>query len=128
MLTQKVVGYLSESTTIVEAKGDCYAGLCCTGKLFTGIGLCKKGVFIEQNGQRRIIRSGSFPRLYLKVINDNQQNRHQYLYSIDGESYLPACDPFPLRAGYWKGIRIGLFCYGPDGMAQFDSFRQSVLR
>ena len=128
MLTQKVVGYLSENTTIVEAKGDCYAGLCCTGKLFTGIGLCKKGVFIEQNGQRRLIKSGSFPRLYLKVINDSQQNRHQYFYSIDGESYLPACDPFPLRAGYWKGIRVGLFCYGPDGMAQFDSFRQSVLK
>ncbi len=128
MLTQKVVGYLSESTTIVEAKGDCYAGLCFTGKLFTGIGLCKKGVFIEQNGQRSLIKSGSFPRLYLKVINDSQQNRHQYFYSIDGESYLPACDPFPLRAGYWKGIRVGLFCYGPDGMAQFDTFRQSVLK
>jgi hypothetical protein len=96
--------------------------------LFTGIGLCKKGVFIEQNGQRRIIREGSFPRLYLKVINDNQQNLHQYFYSTDGKSYLPACEAFPLRAGYWKGIRIGLFCYGSDGMAQFDSFRQSVLR
>ena len=128
MLTQKVVGYLSESTTIVETKGDCFAGICCTGKLFTGIGLCKKGIFIEQNGERRIIRPGSFPRLYLKIINDNQQNRHQYFYSTDGKSYLSACDPFPLRAGYWKGIRIGLFCYGPDGMAQFDSFRQSVLK
>ena len=128
MLTQKVVGYLSESMTVVESKGDCYAGLFCSGKLFTGIGLCKKGVFIEQNGQRRIILTGSFPRLYLKVTNDSQQNSHQYFYSIDGKSYLPACAPFAMRAGYWKGIRVGLFCYGSNGMAQFDSFQQKVLQ
>lgn len=42
MLTQKVVGYLSESTTVFEAEGDCYAGLFCSGKLFTGIGLAKR--------------------------------------------------------------------------------------
>ena len=128
MLTQKVIGYQSESTTIVEASGDCYAGLFCSGKLFTGIGLSKNGVFIEQNGLRRLIQPGTFPRLYLKITNDCQQNRHQYFYSTDGETYLPACDPFPMRGGYWKGIRVGLFCYGTDGMALFDAFRQSVLK
>ena len=128
MLTQKVIGYQSESTTIVEASGDCYAGLFCSGKLFTGIGLSKNGVFIEQNGLRRLIQPGTFPRLYLKITNDCQQNRHQYFYSTDGETYLPACDPFPMRGGYWKGIRVGPFCYGTDGMALFDAFRQSVLK
>ena len=128
MLTQKVVGYLSESTTAVEAEGDCYAGLFCSGKLFTGIGLCKKGVFIEKNGQRTIIQPGTFPRLYLRITNDCEQNRHQYFYSTDGETYLPACDPFPMRGGYWKGIRVGLFCYGPDGKADFDFFQQKVTQ
>ena len=128
MLTQKVIGYQSESTTVVETSGDCYAGLFCSGKLFTGIGLCKNGVFIEQNGHRTLIKSGTFPRLYLKITNDCQQNRHQYFYSTDGETYLPACDPFPMRGGYWKGIRVGLFCYGPDGKAQFDEFQQKIQR
>jgi len=128
MLTQKVVGYLGESTTAVEAEGDCYAGLFCSGKLFTGIGLCKKGVFIEKNGQRTIIQPGTFTRLYLKITNDCEQNRHQYFYSTDGETYLPACDPFPMRGGYWKGIRVGLFCYGPDGKADFDFFQQKVTQ
>ena len=128
MLTQKVVGYLSESTTVVEAEGDCYAGLFCSGKLFTGIGLSKKGVFIEKNGQRTIIQPGTFPRLYLRITNDCEQNRHQYFYSTDGETYLPACDPFPMRGGYWKGIRVGLFCYGPDGKADFDFFQQKVTQ
>ena len=128
MLTQKVVGYLSESSTVVEAKGDCYAGLFCSGKLFTGVGLCKKGVFIEKNGQRTIIKSGTFPRLYLRITNDCEQNRHQYFYSTDGVTYLPACDPFPMRGGYWKGIRVGLFCYGQDGKAYFDFFQQKVTQ
>ena len=128
MLTQKVIGYQSESTTIVEATGDCYAGLFCSGKLFTGIGLSKNGVFIEQNGHRTPIQQGTFARLYLKITNDCEQNRHQYFYSTDGETFLPACDPFPMKGGYWKGIRVGLFCYGPDGMAHFDAFRQSILK
>ena len=128
MLTQKVIGYQSESTTIVEAKGNCYAGLFCSGKLFTGIGLCQNGIFIERNGHRTLILPGSFSRLYFKLTNDCQQNRHQYFYSTDGESYLPACDPFPLKGGYWKGIRVGIFCYGPDGMAHFDRFEQKVLQ
>ena len=128
MLTQKVVGYKSESITVVEATGDCYAGLFCSGKLFTGIGFCKNGIFIELNGHRTLIQPGDYPRLYLKITNDCEQNRHQYFYSTDGEIYLPACDPFPMRGGYWKGIRVGLFCYGPDGMAHFDYFCQSVLK
>jgi hypothetical protein len=31
-----------------------------------------------------------------------------------------------MHSGYWKGIRVGLFCYGTDGKAQFDCFRQQV--
>ena len=128
MLTQKVIGYQSESITIVEASGDCYAGLFCSGKLFTGIGLSKNGVFIEQNGHRKLIQPGSFPRLYLKITNDCEQNRHQFYYSTDGKSFIAAGDSFPMRGGYWKGIRVGLFCYGSDGMAHFDAFRQSILK
>jgi hypothetical protein len=28
-----------------------------------------------------------------------------------------------MRSGYWKGIRVGLFCYGDGGKAEFDYFR-----
>lgn len=50
MLTQKVVGYQSESTTLLTSSGDCYAGLFCSGKTFRGIGLCKDGIFVEAQG------------------------------------------------------------------------------
>ena len=124
MLTQKVVGYQSESTTLLTIAGHCYAGLCCSGKYFRGIGLCKEGVFVESQGQREVIQKGKFQKLWVRINNDCQANRHQFSYSTDGTRFIQAGDAFPMRAGYWKGIRVGLFCYGNSGKAAFDSFAQ----
>ena len=126
MLTQKVIGYQSESTTLVSASGNCYAGLFCSGKLFRGIGLCKEGVFIEAHGERLIVKQGKYNQVWLRITNDCIENRHQFYFSTDGEHYEPAGEAFPMRAGYWKGIRVGLFCYGPSGKAAFDFFEQRV--
>ena len=126
MLTQKVVGYQSESTTVVEASGDNFAGLFCSGKLFKGIGLCEDGVYLEMGGERQLVEKGRFARVWLRISNDCVQNRHQFYYSLDGKTFRPAGEPFPMRGGYWKGIRVGLFCYGISGKAQFDSFQQKV--
>ena len=129
MLTQKVVGYQSESTTLLSAQGSDYqAGLFCSGKLFRAIGLCPQGVFVEAHGQRHIVKAGRFSRLYLRVSNDSEQNRHKFYYSTDGKHWTAAGDTFTMRAGYWKGIRVGLFCYGRDGTAHFDYFHQQVQR
>ncbi len=122
MLTQKVIGYMSESTTLLTQTGQCYAGLFCIGRQFRAIGLCQQGVFVEANGQRQIVKAGKYPKLYLRITNDCQQNSHQFAYSTDGQKFTPVGEPFPMRAGYWKGIRVGLFCYGHDGQAQFDYF------
>jgi beta-xylosidase len=126
MLTQKVVGYQSESTTLLTSSGDCYAGLFCSGKTFRGIGLCKDGIFVEAQGQREIILKGKFQKLWVRVTNDCQANRHQFSFSTDGLHFTTAGEPFPLRSGYWKGIRVGLFCYGKSGRAAFDEFTQKV--
>ena len=126
MLTQKVVGYQSESTTLLTSYGDCYAGLFCSGKTFRGIGLCKDGIFVEAQGKREIILRGKFPKLWVRVTNDCQANRHQFSFSTDGLHFTTAGEPFPLRSGYWKGIRVGLFCYGKSGRAAFDEFTQKV--
>ena len=134
MLTQKVIGYKSESTTLLTASGNCYAGLFCSGKLFRGIGICPQGIFIEANGQRQIIdpNVGTNPEIptpiYFRVTNDCEQNRHQFSYSTNGKDFIAAGDSFPMRGGYWKGIRVGLFCYGTEGKAQFDSFRMDIQK
>ena len=128
MLTQKVVGYQSESTTLLTAKGDCYAGIFCSGKQFRGVGVCPQGIFVEVNGERQIAVKGSFSQLYLRVKDDCQSNSHQFFYSLDGVSFIPVGDVFSMRSGYWKGIRVGLFCYGKDGKAQFDKFEQVIKK
>lgn len=127
MLTQKVVGYRSESTTLLCSKGSCYAGLFCIGKQFNAIGLCPQGIYTEFGGKKQIVQQGKFKQLYLRVTNDCQQNRHQFLYSTDGQTFIPIGEPFPMRAGYWKGIRTGLYCYGQNGQAQFDYFHTTVI-
>ena len=128
MLTQKVVGYQSESTTLLTATGNCYAGLFCSGKTFRAIGLCKEGIFIEANGQRSILVKGHPKTLWLRVTNDCQENCHQFAYSTDGIHFTPLGESFAMRSGYWKGIRVGLFCYGTSGEAQFDTFTQRVIQ
>lgn len=124
MLTQKVIGYQSKSTTLLTTQGDCYAGLFCSGKEFRGIGLCKEGVFMESHGKRQIVAKGKHKQLWLRVSNDCTANRHQFSYSTDGQHFVSIADAFPMRSGYWKGIRVGLFCYGNSGKAQFDWFTQ----
>ncbi len=126
MLTQKVVGWQSESTTMMESSGDNFAGLFCSGKEFRGIGLCKDGIYVEVGGQRQLVQKGRFALVWFRVTNDCQQNRHQFYFSLDGEHFISAGEAFPMRGGYWKGIRTGLFCYGNDGKAQFDYFQQKV--
>ena len=128
MLSQKVMGYESESTTLVTASGHCFSGLFCIGKQFRGVGLCQQGVFVEEGGVRTIVRQGRFKQLYLRVVNNCTQNCHQFYYSVDGEQFTAAGDPFSMRGGYWKGIRVGVFCYGSDGMAQFDWFKTKQLQ
>ena len=125
MLTQKVIGYQSESTTLLTAQGNCYAGAFCSGKEFRGIGLCKEGVFTESHGKRQVVAKGKYDRLWLRVNNDCITNRHQFSYSTDGKHFIKIADAFPMRSGYWKGIRVGLFCYGNSGKAHFDWFTQN---
>ena len=121
-LTQKVVGYRSRATMLVERKGDCRAGLLLSGKYFCGVGLCKEGIFVEAGGVKTI-RKGKFKKAWLRVDIDAERNQHQFYYSIDGKHYERAGEPFALKGGYWKGIRTGLFCYGESGQAQFDYYR-----
>ena len=124
MLTQKVVGYQSESTVLVEADGSCFAGLFCSGRLFRGIGVTPEGIAIESHSVRQIVKEGKYSRLWFRLTNDSHQNLHQFYYSLDGQHFEPAGDSFTMRAGFWKGIRTGLFCYGSEGKAHFDDYRQ----
>ena len=126
MLTQKMMGYVSESTTLMEVRGRCFAGVACIGREFRGVGVTPEGIVAEHNGERTVVRKGRFKRVYLRVQNDCVKRSHRFFYSLDGRSYEPAGEAFSMHGGYWKGIRVGLFCYGESGRAQFDEFRMKI--
>lgn len=98
----------------------------CHDVIVRGIGICQDGIFIESEGQRQIIQSGHYQRLWLRITNNSLENTHQFAYSTDGQRFVSAGSAFSMHSGYWKGIRVGLFCYGNDGKAQFDVFSQKV--
>ena len=137
MITQKTLGYMSEAVTCIDCSdmhdGD-YSGLLCTGKQFMGVGVCLKDgriwFYLEKDGQRIALTSCKSRKVFLRVSIDSHKNSHQFAISTDGRNYTLVGEPFPLRMGYWKGSRIGLYCYSTGsrgGKAHFDYFRYRII-
>lgn len=132
MLTQKAMGYTGTAITAMEltdSTGGTLAGLLCIGKQFRAVGLCADGIFTECDGQRTMVARGHFEKVFLRIETDLKANLHRFFYSTDGISYVPAGAPFAMRSGYWKGMRLGLFCYnttGNGGAAAFDYFDYAI--
>ena len=85
------------------------------------------GVGLE-NGVRRILwDKGEGPVLqrdgvWLRGINSGDAGR--LLYSLDGKTYVDTGMTFRLIFKHWKGSRISIFSYGPNGgSADFDYVR-----
>lgn len=125
MLTQKVMGYRGEATVLMDCRDltkDAAAGLLCMGKTYRGIGVCGKGIYTECDGERVIVSSEKPGRIYLRITLNALTNQQQFSYSLDGKHYTTAGIPFEMRNGNWKGMRIGLYCYGEKGIARFRDF------
>ena len=139
MLTQKTVGYESEATVTIDGaalrNGD-HAGLLCTGKQFMGVGICRTAgklhFYLEQDGQRTLLDRCPKNKVFLRVTIDSDRNLHQLSTSTDSRHFTQPLSAFPLRMGYWKGSRIGLYCYttssAQGGKALFSDFRYVITR
>ena len=82
----------------------------------------------QENGRRKIMwENGEGPVLtgnevWLRGINEGDSGR--LLYSLNGTSYAETGTPFPIGFRKWKGGRIAVFSYGPNGgSADFDYIR-----
>ena len=123
MLTQKTVGFHGEASTLLTRQGRARCGLLCMGKQFRALGIGPEGIYTEKDGDVTVVKPGKFSKLYARITMDAVQNRYQFYYSTDGRHFVEAGSAFDMRNGYWKGVRVGLYCYGDDGQAQFDWFR-----
>ena len=131
MLTQKTMGYQGQATTLLDCRGiqaGTYAGLLCMGRDYRGIGVCADGIYLEHNGRREVIVRKKPGKVYLRITLNVVTNQNQFHYSLDGKRYQPVGTPFAVRGGNWKGPRVGLYCYGDGGKAQFDYFDYFVER
>ena len=138
MLTQKTVGYESEATVRIDCSKLCdgdYAGLLCIGKAFMGAGVCIKDgqryIYFEDDGQQQLLSTFERSTVFLRVAIDTHHNRHQFSVSLDGSEFHEVGHPFALRMGYWKGSRIGVYCYATGkaaGKVSFSNFRYNVTR
>ena len=126
MLTQKTIGYASTATTLLSTTGNASAGLICIGKQFRAIGLCPEGIYVECDGERTIVYDKRIAKAWFRLTIDH--GNYQFHYSTNGRQFIPVGEPFPMRNGYWKGVRTGLFCYGPDGCAHFDWFHYDIQK
>ena len=125
LLTQKVMGYRGEATVVMDCRNMTQAtsaGLLCMGRTYRGIGVCGKGIYMECDGQRTIVSTKKPAKIYLRITLNTVANQQQFSYSLDGKRYITAGEPFEMRNGNWKGMRIGLYCYGENGKARFDNF------
>lgn len=141
-LTQKIMGYRSEAETSIYWNGmnaGDRSGLLCIGKKFIGAGIEIESVngnnvptlYMEEDSV--IVFKKPLPDLRpespveIRLNLDALANRYEYSYSIDGgRNFMPLGDPFEMRDGYWKGVRVGLYAYslGPvPGLTRFDFFR-----
>jgi len=130
MLTQKIMGWKSKAIVKVNSKniGNSFGGLLCLGKVFRCIGVSSNGIYLEEDGKRKLVKKGKFKTVYFCLEADCRNNRFSFSYSLDGKTFHKATDDFGMRNGYWKGVRTGVFCYGEDGCAHFDNFDYSVMQ
>ena len=47
---------------------------------------------------------------------------------VMGQNMDELIEPFAMHNGYWKGIRVGLFCYGDSGFAHFNDFMMNKIK
>ena len=107
------------------------AGLCLLGTPSSGLGV------LRQDGKRQIYffsekvqTTGPIltqPTVQLRAHIENQIAT--YSYSLDGSRFLPLGNPAPLKFGWWKGARPGLYSFNTNpvieksvGSADFDWF------
>ena len=121
-LTQKVMGYKSETTVCLDPRqmadgGRC--GLACMGKTNETLGLERQGgkLFLCRNDQHLAptIQPSAHKPVYLRIALDIPQKSYRFYYSIDNKHFTPVGDAFFVDFGNWKGVRFAIYHYNTLG-------------
>ncbi|MDE5988162.1 MAG: glycoside hydrolase 43 family protein [Duncaniella sp.] len=134
-LTQRLTGYRSEATVTLDfsaMKPGERAGIECIGKQFHGAGIMVGGtadnplvMLYAESDSSVVFRQPlhevagvSMPRqIRLRLMADTESDIFRFFYSLDGTDFRPLGETFSIQAGFWKGIRPGLFAYSASSSA-----------
>ncbi|MBP1677516.1 MAG: beta-xylosidase [Bacteroidetes bacterium] len=132
-LTQKLMGYKSEATVAMDLSGMAdgqRSGLVCMGKENQLLGVKsengKKVLYISNDTTENLIATLDTKQVYLRVSVDIPAKAFKFSYSTDNVHFTACGQSFFIRFGYWKGARLGLYCYNikkDDGSASFMWFK-----
>ena len=104
-LTQRVVGYRSETTVCIDcshiAEGG-HAGLACMGKTNEVLDITKKE-----------------GKVWLRITFDIPNKQYRFSRSTDGKTFTNVGEPFFVDFGNWKGVRFGIYHYNTLGDAGY---------
>ena len=133
-LTQKTMGYTGTATIKMawspkDMVDGQRCGLACMGNQNWNLGIMQENdqryVYLEKDNeiiQKKPMKGNT---IHLRMNADATKNEYQLLFSYNAKEYNALGDPFPMEFGYWKGVRIGLYCYNVEGNAgrvSFDDF------
>jgi beta-xylosidase len=136
-LSQKSMGYCGVATVKMLWSNKDMAdgqrcGLACIGRQNYTIGVMQEAgrryVYLEKHNeilQKQPIKGNT---IYLRMEADAVNNKYQLLYSSNAKEFTALGDPFTMQFGFWKGVRIGLYCYNTNGNAGRIAFDDFVYR
>lgn len=137
-LSQKIMGFRSEAEILLdysEMKPGDRAGLECLGKKFVGAGVMiapdgAPTLYMESDSlvtfSRPLEAAEGVRTVALRLSIDTPANEFAYQYSCDGKEWKPLGEPFAMEAGFWKGVRSGIYAYSlsdTPGKTYFDYYR-----
>lgn len=129
-LTQKIMGNMSQATVAMDfadmANGQ-RCGLACMGKENKVLGIKmekgQKSLYISNDTMEIGIIPITGNIVYLRVSINMINQQFQFFYSTDNIHFIPHGDPFFIRFGFWKGVRVALYCYNREQEAGTTSFQ-----
>jgi Beta-xylosidase len=118
-LTQKSMGYMGMVETELDynaMEDGQYCGLACIGKENVLLGICmvngEKWIYMDHNNQiSPVLKLSSGKKVYLRLQLNAIDNAYQFAYSLDNKQFHLCGNTISMKFGYWKGVRVGLYCY-----------------
>ncbi len=135
-ITQKTMGYKGVATVKIdfsELLSGGRMGLASTGGKMVACGVTVDAsqtpkIYIEKDDEVTVYTNVSALKssgVYLRLEIDGVNNKHQFSYSDDGDTFTNVGTTFDNNSGDWKGSRVSLYSYTTGevgGSAYFDDF------